>query len=183
MGLFSKLFKKAEPKQHKVLVHEAFGGAIRVFESPTDEAWQVYEDSREGDGFVVMVLKYVLPTQPAPLVLLAKIYTLDYAPEPPSEANWAVDFEPLFAGEPAIDVVQSEQLTMQTKLPAYEASVVGPAADYDGILKIRERRSVKEQEQFIVTAMGPSEVFDAHPGDIEKWFENSTFVPMEDANC
>ena len=49
------------------IVHEAFDGAVRVFEVPKGKEWHYDEDAREVDGYTVMALKYILPASPMPL--------------------------------------------------------------------------------------------------------------------
>ncbi len=58
MGLLSRLFG-ARPRRAKlsIVVHEAHGGAIRIFETPRGEGWSYQEDAREGDGYELMALK------------------------------------------------------------------------------------------------------------------------------
>jgi uncharacterized protein YchJ len=53
-------------------------------------------------------------------------------------------------------------------------------ADPAVLLRSRERRSVLGRELFIVTAMGPSDLFSAHAQDIDNWFASSAFVPVEE---
>lgn len=168
-----------------IISHVAFGGAVRVLEAPLGEGWEYDENQREGDGFTVMVLKYLLPASPTPLALLAKIYTVQpgYAPpEEPERTDWRAAFGPLFA---TIDnvAVQAAQLTTMggTLLPACEAIVDGTGSGSDAPLRIRERRAILGAEQFIVTAMGPPDLFAAHAADVDQWFATAAFVPVSEA--
>ena len=196
MGVLSKLVGKllkspaAPPPRlakgrFSVISHVAFDGSVRVLEAPLDEGWQYDEAEREGDGFKVMVLKYLLPATPTPLALLAKIYTIEPGstpPEDPERTDWRAAFEPLFAVIENVAVQPARQTTMAgTSLPAYEAIIDGPSGDEGAPLRIRERRSVLGEQQFIVTAMGPPELVAAHAIDVEKWFATAVFVPRSEA--
>jgi hypothetical protein len=184
MGFWSKLLgtEARKPHQLDVLVHEAFGGAIRVFEVPTAQGWQYVEDQRRGDDFTVMVLRYGLPMQPMPLTLIAKIYTLEgRAPEDPQSTDWRAVFGGLFSNLSNVSVQKSSQLTMKSSLEAVEAVIDGVAADPPAPLRIRERRAVAGNEQFIVGALGSPTAFDEHAAEIERWFSMATFVPMQDS--
>lgn len=163
------------------MAHVAFDGAIRIFEAPTSEGWQIDEQQRSGDGFTAMVVKYVLPMDPIPLALLAKIYTVDSdrtPPEDPSTTDWRAVFQPLFAEFSNVAAGPGKQLTMADSLSGLEAVIDGTSADTGAPLRIRERRSVLGREQFIVTAMGVPTAFDEHHDEIDRWFSTSTFVPL-----
>jgi len=196
MGVWAKLAgkllgSKAAPParlakgRFSVISHVAFDGAVRVLEAPLDEGWEYDEAQREGDGFTVMVLKYLLPASPTPLALLAKIYTIapGYTPpEAPERTDWRMAFGPLFAVIENVAVQTTTQTTMAgTSLPACEAIVDGPGGDAGASLRIRERRAVLAEQQFIVTAMGPPELLAAHAADVEKWFATAVFVPRSEA--
>lgn len=182
MSFFKKLFgPKNDGPRFKILAHEAFGGAIRIIETPTSPGWTYSEDSRQGDGFTVMVLKYGLPGGECPLVLLAKIYTVDRDREPPadpSSTDWRGEFAPLFQSVEAINTTSSTQMTMSSTIPAAEATVDGQSSAGPWKLRIRERRSVVENEQFIVGAVGPDSLWTAHAAEIEAWFNTAAFVPI-----
>ena len=182
MGWFSKLFggESGAPATPKIVVHEAFDGAIRVFEVPTADGWQYREDSRDGDGFSVMTLRYSHPGEPMPLVLMVKIYVLSGPAEAPEHTSWSEAFGPLFQGEPDLEVKTVEQRTMNATLPAAEAVLRGPARDVAGSLMVRERRASRGNEQFIVGAVGPVSAFEVHAGAISSWFETAVVVPYED---
>jgi hypothetical protein len=187
MGFLSRLFGGGKPPPKwapSVVAHLAFDGAIRVIETPRGEGWQRFEESRQGDGFTVMVLKYILPATPAPLALLAKIYTNAEdrpPPEDPSATDWRQIFRPLLSEISSVTTLATRQLTMTRALPAWEAVIDGTGADSGLPLRIRERRAVLERELFIVTVMGSPGLFQAHAGEIDRWFDNTTFVPMGDA--
>ena len=158
-------------------------GAIRVFECPISEGWQNTETQRTGDGFEVWVLKYLLPLNPTPLALLAKIYELDATwvpPEAPETTDWRALFAPLFSSVASVKTEATRQLTMNGSLDAVEAVIDGIGADTAGPLRIRERRARRGQEQFVVTAMGSRADYDAHAEEIERWFSTSAFVPAGD---
>lgn len=177
MGFFSRLFGTKAPAP-RVIAHVAFGGAIRVIESPTSDAWEVAENERSGEDFTVRVVKYVLPMEPAPLALLAKIYTGSAVAEPPERTDWRAVFGSLFSEISSVETKAATQLTMKGSLGGVEALLSGTSAD--GVpIRLRERRSVQGREQFIVTAMGPADAFAAHPDEIERWFSTSAFVPAE----
>jgi hypothetical protein len=163
-----------------VVVHEAHGGAIRIFETPRGEGWGYQEDAREGDGYTMMALKYLLPVRPTPLLLQAKIYTHDAAPEPKAP-DWREDLGGLFSSISTLESRDTTQTTMTSSLPAWEAVLDCVGADPAAPLRIRERRSVHGREVFIVTAMEPPEMFAAHAQDIENWFAGSAFVSVEEA--
>ena len=67
-----------------------------------------------------------------------------------------------------------------TQLPACEAIVDGTGADSGAPLRIRERRAVLNEEQFILSAMGTPDLFAAHATDVENWFSTSAFVPISE---
>jgi hypothetical protein len=191
MGFLSRLFGGGKaaatpPKQRPfdVVAHVAFEGAIHVIETPLGKDWQHDEDARDGDGFTVMVLKYLLPASPTPLALLAKIYTTSAGftpPQDPALTDWRAIFGPLFAEICGVAAQATHQTTMQgTQLPACEAIVDGTGADSGAPLRIRERRAVLNEEQFILTAMGTPDLFDARAVDIENWFSTSAFVPISE---
>jgi hypothetical protein len=164
-----------------VVVHEAHGGAIRIFETPRGAGWGFVEETREGDGYTVMVLKYLLPATPTPLVLLAKIYT--HAPDVTLEAgppDWRDALGALFSSMTTLDAIDTTQTTMTGALSAWEAVIDGVGADPVAPLRIRERRSVLGRELFIVTAMGPPSLLDVHTSDVESWFASSAFVPLDE---
>jgi len=199
MGFFSELVgkllgSKAAPPERlakgrfSVISHVAFGGAVRVLEAPLDEGWEYDEAQREGDGFTVMVLKYLLPasqTSQTPLALLAKIYTIEPGhapPEDPERTDWRMAFGPLFAVIENVTVQTAVQTTMSgASLPACEVIVDGPSGDAGAPLRIRERRAILAEQQFIVTAMGTPELLAAHAADVEKWFATAVFVPRSEA--
>lgn len=165
------------------VVHESFGGAIRIFETPRGKEWIYREDAREGDDFTVMVLKYVLPSTPTPLVLLAKIYTneKDQSAEAAQVPDWRKLLGSLFSTVATVDARETKQTTMSSELPAWEAVIDGIGANPAAPLRIRERRSILSHELFIVGAIGSPELFAAHAETIDKWFESSAFVPVDES--
>jgi hypothetical protein len=184
MSFFSRLFRSSPPAQTqpRIRVHSAFDGAIQVIETPASDDWQIAEDQRRGADFTVMVLKYILPMEPMPLALLAKIYTRDGGaapPQDPATLDWQSVFGALFSSFSNVETRVSTQLTMTSSLPATEAVLDGVSADLGVPLRIRERRAVLNQEEFIVTAMGSTAAFEQHAAEIEQWFSTSTFVPFE----
>lgn len=184
MGLLSNLFKGETPKRASIRFHEAFDGAIRVYEAPTGQEWSCEEDIREGDGFVVMVLKYLLPGDPMSTVLYAKSYLLHKdlgAPPDPSSTNWPAEFDTLFATTPAVSTAHTEQMLMRGKLSAVEALLDGESRAHLRPLRIRERRATLGQHQFIVTAIGPEEAFDVQEAVIRSWFDTCAFDVDEEA--
>jgi hypothetical protein len=188
MGFFSRLLGggKGEPKEYSpsIVAHVAFDGAIRVIEAPVSKAWQHDEDAREADGYTVMSLKYVLPAVPAPLALLAKIYSIKAGyelPGDPAATDWRRILDVLFADISNVAVHVTHQTTMQgTQLPACEAVLDGIGADTGAPLRIRERRAVLDNEQFMLTAMGTPELFAAHAREIDNWFSTAAFVPISE---
>lgn len=172
--------KRAAPG---LVAHVAFDGAIRVIETPRGDGWQHSEQSREGDGFTVLVLKYILPAAPAPLALLAKIYTFGEdrtPPEDPATTDWRGVFRPLLSEVSDLRILATRQLTMTKALPSWEASLDGLGADSGTPLRIRERRAVVDRELFIVTAMGSPALFRAYAADIDRWFDSAAFTPLGD---
>jgi hypothetical protein len=128
MGFLSRLFGRSSSvrQQPRIVAHSAFDGAIRVFEVPTSEGWQHAEDQRRGDDFTVMVLKYILPMEPMPLALLAKVYTLEGgSPQDPTTMDWRAAFQALFASFSHLETRASKQLTMTASLDAVEAVLDG----------------------------------------------------------
>jgi hypothetical protein len=181
VGFFSRILG-ARPPQLSVVVHEAFEGAIRIFETPRGNGWQYREDARQGDGFTVMVLKYWLPATPAPLTLLAKIYTHDPGvAQDPLPPDWRNILGPLFSSIATVETRQTSQTTMSGSLPACEAVIDGEGSNPVAPLRLRERRAVLGHELFIVGAVGPPDLFASQAEDIEKWFESSAFVPVDEA--
>jgi hypothetical protein len=186
MGFFSRLLTSASGKAHhqpRILAHIAFDGAIRVFESPTSEGWQNSENHRAGDGFTVMVLKYILPMSPMPLALLAKIYTVEGTrdpPEDPKTTDWRAAFQALFSTFSGVETRAAKQLTMTDSLDAFEAVLDGIGAEPAVPLRVRERRARLGSEQFIVTAMGSPVAFEEHADEIDRWFSTSAFVPFKE---
>jgi hypothetical protein len=183
MGFFARLFggSSSSKQRPRILAHIAFGGAIRVFETPTSEGWRNTEDQRQGEDFAVMVLKYILPMEPVPLALLAKTYTAQGAgapPQDPSSTDWRAAFQALFSSFSNVETRGSKQLTMTDSLAAVEAVLEGTGSNPAVPLRIRERRAVLGNEQFIVTAMGSPTAFEEHAGEIEQWFSTSAFVPI-----
>jgi hypothetical protein len=184
MGFLSRLLgKERSAPQPRIVAHVAFDGAVRVFETPIGDGWSATEDQREGDGFVVMVLKYLRSSPPMPFALLAKIYTADAnqtPPEDPRNTNWRVAFKGLFSSFSSVEVRESQQLTMKSSLPGTEAVIDGIGADPPEPLRVRERRSVLGREQFIVTAFGSPSAFETFAADGNRWFDTSAFVPLGD---
>jgi hypothetical protein len=184
MGFFSKIFgRREEAPRFEIVAHVAFDGAVRVLEAPTEQGWDIGEDGREGDGFTVMVLRYVRSAPPQPLALLAKVYTLDAdrdPPEDPRATDWRATFAALFSSIESIDARAATQLTMKGSLEAHEAVLDGVGADPEEPLRIRERRSVVGREQLIVTAMGSPAAFEALGATVDRWFDTSAFVPLGD---
>lgn len=176
MGFLSRLFGSSK-SQPRVLAHVAFDGAIRVIETPTSDGWKIAEDHRSGDGFTVRVLKYVLPLQPMPLALLAKIYTSAEAPPEPASTDWRTTFQALFSSFTNVETTATTQLTMTASLPATQAIIDGIGAEPAVEIRIRERRAVLGTQQFIVTAMGDRSAFEQHAVEIEQWFSTCAFVP------
>lgn len=172
MGFLARFFPKTKPR---IVADVAFDGAIRVLETPDSSDWRISEDRRDGDGFSVRVLKYVLPLQPMPLALLAKIYELTEAP--PTKTDWRAVFASMFSEIVDVSETAVTQLTMAASLPAEEVVMNGVGAEPRVPLRIRERRSVSGHQQFIVTAIGTPEAFDERKADIDRWFETSAFVP------
>ena len=186
MGLWSSLFGGTKPEATKLGIHTISDGAIRVFEVPIGKDWQVQEDCRQGDDFTVRVLKYILLGAPMPLALLAKVYATQAPARAPSDTDWNGIFDPLFEPSPDIRLADVEQRTLKSKLDAVEASIVGAARDFPaddgGHLCIRERRSAIANEEFIVTAMGPRALFEAHRNDVDRWFDLTFFVPVDESD-
>jgi hypothetical protein len=184
MGFLSRLLGGGKPPprwEPSVAAHEAFDGAIRVIEAPRGPGWERAQESRQGDGFTALVLKYILPVAPAPLVLLAKIYTNAEdrpAPEGPATTDWRAIFRPLLSEISSVTTLATRQLTMTKALPAWEAVLDGVGADSGAPLRIRERRAVVDRELFIVTAMGSPALFAAHAADVDRWFDGTAFVPI-----
>ncbi len=166
-------------KVPKFKAHQAFDGAVRIAQAPGGKAWRIVEDGREGQGFLAMSLMFIRDAEPAPLVLLAKIFTLTDGRKPndPSTTDWRAGFASLFAKIESIDQVAATQLTLHEPLPATEVSVVGTSPDGDFALCIRERRAVHNHEEFMVTAMGPCELFTQHAVRIDAWFDSMVFEP------
>lgn len=180
MGLLARILGLGpKPPKPSTIVHEAHGGAIRIFETPRGDGWVFQEDAREGEDFTVRVLKYVLPSQPTPLVLLAKIYTnTTSATHEPTEPNWREALGALFSSVSTVEARETRQTTMTSSLPAWEAVIDGTGADPAAPLRIRERRSMFGRELFIVTAMGPPDLFASHAQDVDNWFTSAAFVPV-----
>ncbi len=182
MSFFSRLFGSSSPAKapSRIRVHIAFDGAIRVLETPASEGWQIDEDQRRGADFTVRVLKYILPMDPMPLALLAKIYSVEGGAAPPRDPatlDWQSVFGALFSSFSNVELRGSQQLTMTDSLTATEAVLDGVSADLAVPLRIRERRAVLNHEEFIVTAMGSTAAFEQHATEIEQWFSTSAFVP------
>lgn len=183
MSFFSRIFGTRNPPAPAIVAHVAFDGAVRVIEAPTEEGWEYAEDGRRGEGFTVMVLRYVRIAPPMPLALLAKIYTFDPAgdlPEDPRETDWRTELGPLFASIESVDAREATQLTMRRSLAGVEALVDGMGEDPREPLRIRERRSVAHHEQMIVTAMGSPGAFEELGPTIDRWFDTSAFKPLAD---
>lgn len=166
-------------KVPKLRAYEAFNGAVRVLEAPAGKAWEVDEDGRQGQGFLAMSLRFIRPAEPAPMALLAKIYTLidGTKPNDPAATDWRSAFAPLFASIDRVDVTTTEQLTMESSLPATEVIVEGVSADGGFPLRIRERRAVLGNEEFVVTAMCAISLLERFAGHIDAWFDTVAFVP------
>ncbi len=178
MGLLSRILRTSEKKAPRIRFQEAFDGAIRVYEAPTGPAWSCEEDIREGDGFVVLVLKYILPGDPLLTVLYAKRYLLHEdlgAPPDPSSTNWLAEFDTLFTSAPTVTTANTEQMLMRGTLRAVEAVLDGESREHVLPMRIRERRATAGQQQFIVTAIGPKEAFDIHEEVIRSWFGTCAF--------
>jgi hypothetical protein len=187
MGFLSRLFGGAKPPAPwtpRVVDHVAFDGAIRVIETPRGEGWTYTEESREGEGFTVMVLKYILPASPAPLALLAKVYTHADGwapPADPSTTNWRQVLRSLFSEISGLSTMATRQLTMTRALPASEATLDGIGADSGLLWRLRECRAVLDRELFIVSVMGTPALFETHAADIDRWFDSAAFVPLSEA--
>ncbi len=169
-------------KVPKFKEHQAFDGAVRIAQAPGGKAWRVVEDGREGQGFLAMSLMYIRDAEPTPLVLLAKIFTLTDGRKPndPSTTDWRAGFASVFSAIDRVDQVATAQATLQEPLPATEVRVQGPSPDGEFTLCIRERRAVHGHEEFMVTAMGPRELFEQHAVRIDAWFASVVFVPAPD---
>ena len=183
MGFLSRLFGGSSSARQppRIVAHSAFDGAIRVFEVPTSAGWQSAEDERRGNDFTVVVLKYILPMEPMPLALLAKIYTLEEeaAPQDPTATDWRAAFQALFASFSNVETRASKQLTMTGSLDAVETVLDGVGVEPAVPLRVRERRSILGHEEFMVTAIGSPAAFAEHADEIERWFSTSAFVPLE----
>lgn len=172
----------AEPaviKVPKFKVHQAFDGAVRIAQAPGGKAWRIVEDGREGQGFLAMSLMFIRDADPAPLVLLAKIFTLTdgRTPNDPSTTDWRAGFASVFSEITRVDQIVASQPTLQEPLLATEVSVEGVSPDGACTLLIRERRAVHGHEEFMVTAMGPRELWEQHAVRIDAWFASVVFVP------
>jgi hypothetical protein len=169
-------------KVPKFKEHLAFDGAVRIAQAPGGKAWRIVEDGREGQGFLAMSLMFIRDAEPAPLVLLAKIFTLTDGRKPndPSTTDWRAGFASVFSAIDRVDQVATTQGTLQDPLPATEVSVEGTSPDGEFALCIRERRAVHGPEEFMVTAMGPRDLFEQHAVRIDAWFASVVFVPAPD---
>ena len=169
-------------KVPKFKEHQAFDGSVRIAQAPGGKAWRIVEDGREGQGFLAMSLMFIRDAEPAPLVLLAKIFTLTDGRKPndPSTTDWRAGFASVFSAIDRVVQVTTTQGTLQDPLPATEVSVEGTSPDGEFTLCIRERRAVHGQEEFMVTAMGPRELFEQHAVRIDAWFASVVFVPAPD---
>lgn len=169
-------------KVPKFKEHQAFDGSVRIAQAPGGKAWRIVEDGREGQGFLAMSLMFIRDAEPAPLVLLAKIFTLTDGRKPndPSTTDWRAGFASVFSEIDRVDQVATTQGTLQDPLHATEVSVAGTSPDGAFTLCIRERRAVHGHEEFMVTAMGPRELFEQHAVRIDAWFASVVFVPAPD---
>ena len=166
-------------KVPKFKEHLAFDGAVRIAQAPGGKAWRIVEDGCEGQGFLAMSLMFIRDADPAPLVLLAKIFTLTDGRKPndPSTTDWRAGFASVFSEITRVDQTVASQPTLQAPLLATEVSVEGISPDGACTLLIRERRAVQGHEEFMVTAMGPRELWAQHAVRIDAWFASVVFVP------
>ena len=180
MSIFSRLFSGRNEGTPRVAVHEAFNGLIRVYGVPSVVVQEPAEEVREGDGFIVHVLKYRLDTDPVPLTFSAKVYALHPdtgAPEDTSGTDWSGLFGGLFAPEPEVIVIRTGQTTMTEQVPAMEAMITGKERETGVLLRIRERRSVQAQLLMIVTVSGPLDLMEAQKDQVDGWFDGVAFDP------
>lgn len=129
------------------------------------------------------MLKYVLSMQPLPLALLVKSYTLEVGSSPPgdpSTTDWRKIFQALFSSFTSVETQASKQLTMTNSLDAVEAVIDGMGTQPAVPMRVRERRAVMGNEQFIVTAIGSPAAFQQHGDEIDRWFSTSAVVPLQE---
>jgi hypothetical protein len=170
MGFLSKLFK-SKPTSPKLVVEQR--AWVMVYDVPTDPGWMRSDDERQGEDFVVQVLK--LARTDDRLVLLAKDYTGAVSDEDLRARDWNAQYAQIFAAVTNIALTDGKQTLMDREVDALDVVAEGTSAD--GPQRIRERYASIPGHQLIITAAGTIAAHERFAKDVERWFEGIAFRP------
>lgn len=175
MGFWSKLFAPKAPPPSKLIVEQR--SWVMVYDVPTDAGWVRHDEEREGEDFVVQVLKLVRADDR--LVLLAKDYvgTVAETFEDLQARDWNAQYAQIFGAVPHVRVTQTEQMLMDRTVPALD--VVADGATADGPQRIRERYAYTPGHELIITAAGTVSAHERFASDVDRWFAGVAFRPAK----
>jgi hypothetical protein len=176
MGFLSKLFGSKPPpppppRPERLVVEQR--PWVMVYDVPTEAGWTRSDDEREGEDFVVQVLK--LARTDDRLVLLAKDYTGAVGDEDLRARDWNAQYAQIFQAVTSVQLSDGKQTLMDREVDALDVVAEGTSAD--GPQRIRERYASIPGHQLIITAAGTIAAHERFAKDIERWFEGIAFRP------
>jgi hypothetical protein len=146
---------------------------VMVYEARVTPKWELYEEERREDGFVVRVMKLVRADDL--LVLTAKDFvslnreSLDDL----RTRDWIGQYEQIFDVTTSLALSESEQVLMDRVVPALDVVANGTIGNVRH--RMRERYAHVAGHGLIVTAAGLRSAHDLFAADIERWFANVRF--------
>ena len=148
---------------------------VMVYEARVTPKWELYEEERREDGFVVRVLKLVRADDV--LVLTAKDYVSlnRESIDDLRRRDWIGQYEQIFDVTTSLALSESEHVLMNRVVPALDIVAEGSIV---GVMhRTRERYAHVSGHGLIVTATGLKSAHDLFAADIERWFANVMFRP------
>jgi hypothetical protein len=173
VGWVAKLFGARSPKPRIVVEQRAW---VMAYDAPSnDPAWRREDTEREGDDFVVQVMKLVRTDDR--LVLMAKDYTgnVDDTLDALRTKDWNAQYAQIFDAVTSVRVSDAEQTLMDRVVPALDVVAEGTTAD--GAQRIRERYAFVPGHQLIITAAGTVAAHERFAADVDRWFAGIAFRP------
>ena len=146
---------------------------VMVYEARVTPKWELYEEERREDGFVVRVMKLVRADDL--LVLTAKDFVSlnRESIDDLRTRDWIGQYEQIFDVTTSLALSESEQVLMDRVVPALDVVANGTIGNVRH--RMRERYAHVAGHGLIVTAAGLRSAHDLFAADIERWFANVRF--------
>jgi hypothetical protein len=146
---------------------------VMVYEARVTPKWELYEEERREDGFVVRVMKLVRADHV--LVLTAKDFVSlnRESMRDLRTRDWLGRYEQIFDVTTSLALSETEQVLMDRVVPALDVVAEGTIQNVKH--RTRERYAHVCGHGLIVTATGLRSAHDLFAADIERWFTNVGF--------